>query len=284
MVIDINDNCIKCNRCVEICPSSIFKISQEKNKKVQVINPESCILCGHCVSVCPQDAIEHSEFPLDKIHKFSYEDYPSPKQMMTLIRGRRSNRAFSKKPVSQEDLELICEAAYRAPTASNSQMKSITIITRPEDIQKVIKITIDTYSHILKILENPIVKLVLKPFMRSSYAQLSKLHRLIKSYENGQDKVLHDATSLIFFHAPASIGFGRDDANLAYQNASLMAESLGISHFYTGFVIEGTRLNKKALKKALGIHGNIYAGMALGQPKFRYHSYTDRKPSSINFL
>lgn len=284
MVININDNCINCNKCVAICPSSIFKISQKKPKKTQVVNPQSCILCGHCVSVCPQDAIKHSEFPADKIHKFSYEEYPSPKQMMTLIRGRRSNRAFSSKPVSQKDLDLICEAAYRAPTASNSQMKGITVITKPEDIQKVIKITIDTFSKILKSLENPAVKFILKPFMKGSYAQLIKLHRLIKSYENGEDKVLRGATSLILFHAPASVGFGRDDANLAYQNASLMAESLGIAHFYTGFVIEGTRLNKKALKNALGIQGNIYAGMALGQPKFRYHSYTDRKPASINFL
>lgn len=73
--------------------------------------------------------------------------------------------------------------------------------------------------------------------------------------------------------------------NLAYQNASLMAECLGVSQFYTGFVCSAIEQDKKGtLEKKLGIDGKIYAGMALGMPAFRYKNYIDRKDLKVNRL
>jgi hypothetical protein len=56
-----------------------------------------------------------------------------------------------------------------------------------------------------------------------------------------------------------------------------MAESLGISQFYTGFVLQAAKQKNKKLEKLLGINGKIMAGMALGIPLFQYPNYIDRK-------
>ena len=67
------------------------------------------------------------------------------------------------------------------------------------------------------------------------------------------------------------------DANLAYQNASLMAESLGVSQIYMGFVLTAARMGRKnAFARIAGITGRPQAIMALGIPAFRYSKYTER--------
>lgn len=71
--------------------------------------------------------------------------------------------------------------------------------------------------------------------------------------------------------------FGCEDANLAYQNASLMAESLGVSQIYMGFVLTAARMGRKnAFARIAGITGRPQAIMALGIPAFRYSKYTER--------
>ena len=72
---------------------------------------------------------------------------------------------------------------------------------------------------------------------------------------------------------------------MAYQNGSLMAESLGVSQFYTGFVCSAIQQDKQEkLVKLLGIQGKIHAGMALGMPAFRFPNYIDKKDIEVNRL
>ena len=100
-----------------------------------------------------------------------------------------------------------------------------------------------------------------------------------------QNYLKRKAKAVVFIHDPRTSRFGYQDANLAYQNASLMAECLGVSQFYTGFVCSAIEQDKKGtLEKKLGIDGKIYAGMALGMPAFRYKNYIDRKDLKVNRL
>lgn len=62
MRIEISDKCIRCGRCVRVCPFEILE--QEKpGMPVTVQRPDRCIGCGHCVAVCPASAIDHELFP-----------------------------------------------------------------------------------------------------------------------------------------------------------------------------------------------------------------------------
>ena len=113
-------------------------------------------------------------------------------------------------------------------------------------------------------------------FLKSnSFKYLPMMQRVIK--ENGNDLILRKATAVILIHTDNKDYFGSTNAHLAYQNASLMAESLNVSQFYMGFLCSAIRLDKRGeLAKVLGINGTIHAAMALGIPQFNFKQYMDR--------
>ncbi|NWJ53284.1 MAG: nitroreductase family protein [Bacteroidetes bacterium] len=271
------DTCIKCGKCVKVCPSKII-LQRSKDVPASVESPKGCISCGHCVAVCPTGSVLHSQFPADKVHPIDYTLYPSAEQMMLLCKARRSNRAFSTKPIPADTLDVILEAAHRAPTASNQQQVEFTLITDSEMIRLIADFTIGVFRSAAKKLSNPLMKPVLKRMMPDAYRYLPVFGRLINEHQKGNDPILRKATAIILIHTPKTNRFGSEDANLAYQNGSLMAETLGVSQFYMGFVCSAIKQEKKgSLAKLLGIEGTIHAGMALGMPLFRYPNYIDRK-------
>ena len=230
----VTENCIKCGKCIKVCPSKI--ITQNNDATAMVESSKGCISCGHCVAVCPTDSVVHSQFPTEKVHSIDYSLYPSAEQLMLLLKARRSNRAFSTKPIPTTSLDLILEAAHRAPTASNQQQVSFTLITDPEKLQMISEFTIGIFGSAAKKLSNPFLKPVLKKIMPDAYRYLPMFARMKQAFDHGDDLILRKATAVILIHTPKTNRFGSEDSNLAYQNGSLMAETLGVSQFYMGFV------------------------------------------------
>ncbi|MDH6303545.1 nitroreductase/NAD-dependent dihydropyrimidine dehydrogenase PreA subunit [Parabacteroides sp. PF5-5] len=281
--IDIDrETCIKCGKCVRICPASIF-VQETPQSEIALQHIQTCIKCGHCMGVCPTSSVLHSVFPQDKVHPIRRDELPSPEQTMLLIKSRRSNRAFSKKPVPGEMLDQILEAAHRAPTASNMQQVGFTLVTDQQMVQKVIDLTFDIFLGLAKKLQNPFVKPVMKLIIPEAYKYLKHVRHMKEKRDKGGDPILREATTLLLIHTPKDNRFGPADANLAYQNASLMAESLGVSQFYTGFLCVALKLDKKArIPALLGISETIHAGMGLGMPAFSFKNYIDKKEIRVN--
>lgn len=276
------ENCIRCGRCTRVCPSLILK-QASPHASIEIVQPENCIACGHCVAICPVKAVLHSEFPEEKIHSFENKDYPTAAQLMLLCKARRSNRAFSTREIPEETLDQILEAAHRAPTASNLQQVEFTLITDPEKLRFITEFTLNVFRDISRKLRNPFLKPLLKITLPDAFRYLPVFDRLLLEYRQGNDLILRKATAVLFIHCPASNRFGVMDANLAYQNGSLMAECLGVSQFYTGFVCTALQQEKKnTLATAFGINGRIHAGMALGMPEFRFSRYMDKKERIVN--
>ena len=48
----VNNNCIKCRLCVQICPMNNLEYNDEK-----IIHKSNCTLCYRCINKCPQKAI-----------------------------------------------------------------------------------------------------------------------------------------------------------------------------------------------------------------------------------
>ncbi len=276
------ETCIKCGKCVRICPANIF--TQESTAgEVGLQHIQTCIKCGHCVGVCPTFSVLHSLFPAEKVHPINREVLPTPEQTMLLIKSRRSNRAFSKKPIPEDMLEQILEAAHRAPTASNMQQVDFTLVTDQQTVQKVIDLTLSIFLELAKRLENPILKPFLKKLIPDAYKALKYVQMMKDEREKGNDPILRKATTLLLIHTPKDSRFGFADANLAYQNASLMAESLGVSQFYTGFLCTALKQDKKGrIPELLGIKGTVHAGMGLGMPSFKFENYVDKKDIRVN--
>ena len=276
------ESCIRCGKCVKVCPAWIMT-QPKAGDPIRLRNIATCIVCGHCVAVCPTGSVLHNSFPPEKVHPIDRKELPSPEQVMLLCKARRSNRALTNRPVPQEAIDRILEAAHRAPTASNRQEVSFTVITDPATLDKVIRFTLDTFARIARKLENPLVKPVLKRLRPEFYAYLPAFKRLIAEYGKVNDLILRGAKTLLLVHTPRENRFGAADANLAYQNGSLMAESLGVSQIYTGFFLSALAQDKKGkFLKSIGIQGNVHAGMALGMPLFLYPNYIDKKPIVVS--
>lgn len=276
--LKINDSrCIRCQRCVKICLAGIF---YEENGRICTRNESSCIFCGHCVAVCPKDAVEHDAFPNGSVHPFSLADLPSPEQLMLLIKSRRSNRAFSGREIPEESLRMIMEAAAAAPTAQNSRDVHFVLVRKPETLRAVTEYTLDSFMKVVRLLDNPFMRMVLGRKLAGVYKLVPKFKEMYRRFHAGEgDMILREAKAVLFIYSSEKSRFGAADCNLAYQNASLMAESLGVAQFYTGFVMAALERDKKGrLNAILGLKDvKIHAGMALAVPLFRFEKYVDRE-------
>lgn len=57
-MIQTNDNCIGCNKCIKDCPTLSANIAKEKQIHVNI---DACISCGACVSVCTHNARDYED-------------------------------------------------------------------------------------------------------------------------------------------------------------------------------------------------------------------------------
>ena len=46
--------CVGCEECVDVCPTEVFEMVDEKS---QPVNAEECLGCESCIEVCEEDAI-----------------------------------------------------------------------------------------------------------------------------------------------------------------------------------------------------------------------------------
>jgi ferredoxin len=275
LLID-ESTCIQCDRCIKVCPSEIFVKSESGIPTFQ--NIEFCIKCGHCVAVCPTNSVIHEAFPENKIHSFDRKELPTSEQLMLLLKSRRSRRIFTKEPVPEFFIDQILDAAHRAPTASNAQRVYFKVFSDPHDLKLISDYTIEIFTKIAKFLNFPLIKPFLKLFAPEIAKYVSGFKKMEDEYKAGKDIILRGATTVIFIYTTKNQYFGCADANLAYQNGSLMAETLGIGQFYTGFVLSALAQDKKGkLSKLLGVKGTIHAGMALGVPQLHFSKYIDRE-------
>jgi ferredoxin len=267
---------MRCGRCARVCPSAVY--TQEKGEVPVVRKAKNCIQCGHCVDVCEAFAILHSDFPAEHVHRVQKELIPSPESLMELMKSRRSNRTITPAPIPIESLSDIIEAAYMAPTAENSRKVVVTVL-QGEDIQAVEDATMKFFLRLAGILMSPVLRPLTKMFLRDLYNEAAELYRFERKWREGKRPCTCNGTALLAFCAPKGYDFGWQDCNLAYQNASLMAEAHGVSQIYMGLVqMAFKNMGRKKTERLLHLPKNhkLYALMALGMPAFYYPNYSDK--------
>ena len=270
------DKCKRCGRCARVCPANVY--SQEKGEAPVVRKAKNCIQCGHCVDVCEADAVEHESFPPNHIHCVQKELIPSPESLMELMKSRRSNRTITEKSIPAEALSDIIEAAYVAPTSENSRKVVVTVLEGAE-IQAVEDATMKFFLRLASVLMSKPIRPLTKLFLRDLYNEAAELYRFERRWKAGQRPCTCNAKALLVISAPKKYDFGWQDCNMAYQNASLMAEAHGVSQIYMGLVqvafrFIGQRKTESLLHLPPG--HKPFAIMALGMPAFYYPKYTDK--------
>jgi nitroreductase len=243
---------------------------------------KNCIQCGHCVDVCEAGALQHADFPATSIHRVQKELLPSPKSLMELMKSRRSNRTVTDRPIPAEALSDIIEAAYVAPTSENSRKVVVTLL-EGKDIQEVEDATMRFFLRLASILMSKPVRPLTKLFLHDLYNEAAELYRFERKWREGKRPCTCNAKALLVISAPKKYDFGWQDCNMAYQNASLMAEAHGVSQIYMGLVqmafkFIGQRRTEQLMHLPLG--HKPFAIMALGMPAFYYPNYSDKPKKS----
>lgn len=123
-------------------------------------------------------------------------------QTIDLILKRRSVRDFSDKPIEEEKIKWIVECGINAPNARNKQNWHFTVITNPETIEKINRLTVEGMD-----------RLGLK----------------------------HESDFHAFYHAPLIVvmssvieGFSEMNCGCALENMAIAAKSLGLDSCVIG--------------------------------------------------
>ncbi len=287
------DVCKKDGICALVCPKGIF-VQREKLTIPELIAEETCSACGHCVAICRHSAISHSEFPATTTRAIQFEQMPTTDQVLELLKSRRSIRAFRDKPLPKDTLETIIDGARFAPSGHNSQSTEFLVVQDSAVLNEVSALVIGYLKFEIKRFSNPIFRtmalLADRENAESGLHEIPGFKEMIRLFESGADPILNDAPVLLAFHAPRTDGYGDVNAQLALQNASLVAHALGIGHFYTGWVIAPCRAPmarawNRRMPDLLGIppDNNLYGALALGHPIPRFKNMIERKPPVIRW-
>ena len=290
-----NELCKKDGLCAMACPVAVIQQDEKVTvPKISDEHMERCIACGQCVAICRHGAISHSEFPATTIQAIPFEQMPTTEQVLTLLKTRRSIRAFRDKPLAKDTIERIIDGARFAPSGHNSQSTEFLVVQDSAVLNKVSAMVIEYLKFEIKRFANPLFRTIAlaadRDLAESGLLEIPGFKRMVQMFESGDDPILNGAPVLLAFHARRTDGFGDVNAQLALQNASLVAHALGIGHFYTGWVLSPGRAPmarawNRRMPNLLGIpsDNNLYGALALGYPIPKFKNMIERKPPRIRW-
>jgi nitroreductase/NAD-dependent dihydropyrimidine dehydrogenase PreA subunit len=282
------DKCTGCGLCVKVCPAKTISMVQDKAE----ITGDFSIGCGHCEAVCPVGAIVVESLD-HKTLDFSTFDFDGKWQapgdfniseLARLIGSRRSCRNFKDKPVNRGVLEDLVKLGIMAPSGSNEQVWSFTLLPDKESVIALAQKVARFFEKINKQSENALLrkalKLVGKPELDNYYKNYHDLvDQSLKEYkEEGKDR--------LFYHAPAAIVVGsgpgestpKEDALLATQNILLAAHAMGLGTCLIGLAI-AAMTNDRSIQGFLGLpeQERPHSVIVIGYPDEKYKKIAARR-------
>ncbi len=293
-VID-KELCIGCGLCVKVCP--LDTISMQDGKAV-VTGGES-LSCGHCSAACPEGAasvkatdesiLSYSTFKEDE-KWLKFGDFDTS-QLVRLMRSRRSCRNYKEKPVDRNILEDLIKIGITAPSGTNSQGWTFTILPTRETVLVLANHIARYFKGLNCMAEKSHIRLLMKftgnrelDFYYKNYYETVK--ETISEWENeGRDRLFHGATSAIIVGYKPGAACPAEDALLATQNILLGAHSMGLGSCLIGFAVSAIKRDPK-IKLSVGIPAEetVYSVIALGWPDEKYFGLAGRKKAVIRYF
>ncbi|ETR73464.1 MAG: nitroreductase family protein [Candidatus Magnetoglobus multicellularis str. Araruama] len=289
------EKCIGCGLCISVCPSKTISIQDGK----AVITGTESLQCGHCEAICPQDAIKVSALDATLICKTFEEDphwlefgKPDIKQLVQLMRSRRSCRNYEDKPVPLETLNDLVKIGISAPSGSNVQGWSFTVIPDRNALLTLGKYVMNYFKRLNRMAEIYPLRLLSYWFAKDELGQYyrnyySRIAEAIDEFENQDiDRLFHGASAAILIGGnKLNGGSPQEDALLASQNILLAAHAMGLGTCLIGFAVEAMKRDS-SIKQYLDIPQteDIYAVIGIGFPKEKYQTVIRRKPVKIRYF
>ena len=286
-VID-SSKCIGCGLCVNVCPSQTISMEGDK----AVVSGDRSMSCGHCAAVCPVDAISVNAIDKGLYHftTFSGDDSWLPYgeyetvDLVRLMASRRSCRNYTNRPVDRDVLEDLIKIGITAPSGTNSQLWTFTILPTRKTVVALGERFAVFFDKLNRISENRylrgFLKLIGKPELDDYFRDHhDSARQALHEWKNSEeDRLFHGATAVILVGSKPGASCPREDTLLATQNILLAAHSMGLGTCLVGFAVEAMKRDI-SIKRFIGIPDDerIYSVIALGYPDEPYQRLTGRK-------
>jgi nitroreductase len=244
------------------------------------VTGELSLGCGHCAAVCPVDAVSVGFIDDDWLQLETVSgvaDYSRPGDLDTatlvrLMRSRRSCRHFEERQVPPEVLRDLVRIGTTAPSGTNSQLWTFTILPDREAVLELAEAIRSFFVRLNRRAANPLLRAVLRPlgnYYRNHYESVEE--GLRQWHEEGRDRLFHGAPAVILVGSSPGGSCPQEDALLASQNMLLAAHSMSLGTCLIGYVVSAIA-NDPSIKGVIGIPNEeaVHAAIALGYPDEEY--------------
>ncbi|MFO7868251.1 MAG: nitroreductase family protein [Bacteroidales bacterium] len=271
----IQEKCTDCGLCEPDCPAMAISIAEATISS-------SCIACGHCVAICPHGAMQFNNNDVTKLPQQSVE----PEDFEALAKHVRSVRKFTDKDVSEKDIENIVELLAQCPSASNNRNVEITVVTDKNKIREIERVTSDTLYSFFTLLTRPILKPLLRLFIRSK--EIEKLQYYAQTFDKkrAQNKefITFNAPAVILFHAPKlPTQSSCADAHIWATYTSLYAKTRNLGTCFNGFIEQAAKRTKKIHSVCeINPAHEISCVLLMGHPAVKYTHEVSREKPKVN--
>ncbi len=291
------ERCTGCGLCVTVCPKETLSIDDESGKAV--VSGTETIVCGHCEAVCPTEAltVENLSDDTSVLATIAVDDTWIPHGeydtvgLVRLMRSRRSCRNYTDRPVDRNLLDDLVKIGISAPSGSNSQKWTFTILPTAASVQRLGKAIADFFHHMNRMAENRMLRIGLKlvgkkeldTYYRNYYATVKA--KLAQWETDGKDCLFWRATAVIVVGSAPGGSCPVEDALLASQNILLATHAMGLGSCLIGYAVEAAHRDP-AIKSLLGMpaENSVHAVIALGYPNETYARAARRKKVIPNFV
>ena len=293
--IDIQKNlCNGCGICVRVCPARAFAIVADKAE----LNGNCSFACDHCAAACPKEAISVTfKEPREPFRCKNFVTQHATEQapvempeLFSLMRARRSCRVYQERSLERELLENLVKIGLTAPSGTNSQKWTFTIIETRAKVLSFGETIAAYYQKLNRLSESAWLRQGLKfcgrpeldIYYREYYESIKEGMR--SWYEKKEDRLFHGAPAAILVGARPGASCPHEDALLATQNILLGAQALGLGSCLIGFAVEALRRDRK-IKANIKIPADekIYAVIALGYPAIIFSRPAGRRKATIRW-
>jgi len=286
--------CIGCGLCIKVCPFQTLEIVKGKAE----VTGESCISCGHCAAACPcglievplieKDPMQFKTFLMDEFW-LPHGEYDTA-GLVRLMASRRSCRNFKAGDVDRAVLEDLVRIGTTAPSGTNSQFWTFTVLPARKAVMKFAEQIADFFGRLNALSEKFLLRKTLKLFGKGELdSYYENYYPIVKKTleewkESGKDRLFHGATAVIVVAAKPGASCPAEDALLATQNILLAAHSMGLGTCLIGFAVAAMSQNN-SIQRSIGLTSRekVYAVIALGHPDETYNTVAGRKKAVIRF-
>jgi nitroreductase/NAD-dependent dihydropyrimidine dehydrogenase PreA subunit len=280
--------CNGCGLCVTVCPTGTISLSEDK----ATASGGESIFCGHCEAVCPREAIHVRgiDKEMSQFKTFTTEKLWLPpgkyntSLLVQLMASRRSCRNFTDQPVEKALIEDLVKIGITAPSGTNSQSWTFTILPQRKAVQTFAERVASFFERLNVTAEKTLLRTFLKLIGKGELdAYYRGYYRKVKDaieewHGSGKDKLFHGSTAAILVASKPGASCPAEDALLATQNILLGAHSMGLGSCLIGYAVAAMKRDP-SIQRSIGIPAEeeIHAVIALGYPDEVYQRITGRK-------